>query len=100
MAILEKWERETVIAWDDSTHSAILTTYKTSMIKKMDEYCIKHPKEYKMFNEIILDGEVVGKEYKFPKRLVTVRQPSTRTMTEEQKKASAERLKKARDKKK
>lgn len=100
MAILERWERETVIAWDDSTHSAILTTYNTSMIKKMDGYCIKHPKEYKMFNKIILDDEVVGKEYKFPKRLVTVRQPSTRTMTEEEKKASAERLKKARDKKK
>lgn len=100
MAILEKWEKETVISWDDSTRSAMLSTYNTAMIKKMDEYCKKHPKEYKLHNEIILDDEVVGKEYKFPKNLITVRQPTTRTMTEEQKKASAERLKKARDKKK
>lgn len=100
MAQLEKWERETVITWDDGTHSATLTTYNTAMIRKMDDYCKKHPKEYRLHNEIIYDDEVVGKEYKFPKRLVTVRQPTTRTMTDEQKQNAAKRLQKARNKKK
>ena len=93
---LESWERETVISWDDSTKIATLSTYNKSMINKLDKLCQQHPNEYKMFNEIILDGEVVGKEYRFAKKLVSVRAPSTRKMTEEQKVEAGNRLRKAR----
>jgi hypothetical protein len=98
--VLQDFERESAIWYSDADKTANLTTFNKSLINKMDKYCKEFPNTYKLIREIILDGEIAGKEYSFPKKLVSIRQPSSRKMTDEQKKAAGERLKKTKDKKK
>lgn len=98
--VLQPHERETCMGWDNQTRTCRMITYNKALIKQLDAYCADFPAEYKVVNEIIYDGVVEGKEYTFPKNLITIRKPSKkRKLTEKQKKAAAERLKKAREKK-
>ena len=94
MAQLEKFEIETSIWYNKEESTASLSTFDIAMINKMDKYCKEFPDTYKLIREIIMDKEIVGKEYTFNKKLVSIRQPSSRKMTDEQKKAAGERLKK------
>lgn len=100
---LEQWERETVFAFDESSKKAQITTFSRSVISKLDKFCQEYPDVYKFKNEIIIDGESMGKEYECGnKRLINFRAPTKRKMTEEEKKNAADRLKvnKTKDKKK
>lgn len=93
---LQSFERYTCIGFDNSSTKAQMTTYNSTMIKKMDKLCKDFPSEFKMVSEQYDNGKLEGKEYEFNKKYVTIRQPTKRKMTEEQKKAAAERLEKAR----
>ena len=74
--------------------------FDQTLDRKLMEYCKKYPKEFKMVSEQIIDNELEGHEFEFPKKLVTIRQPrEKKKMTEEQKLEAAERLQKARKKK-
>lgn len=90
---LESFEKESVVGWDDSTKTAILTTWSRSLITKIDKLCKEHPNTYKLINEQELDGSIC-KEYEFPKRLVSFRSPNKRKMSDEQKQAASDRMKK------
>jgi hypothetical protein len=95
----EDFELETVICYNKEKNSlAQLSTFDTTVSNKMDKLCKQFPNTYKLINNIIMDGTVVGKEYEFPKKLVSIRQPSSRKLTDEQKKAAGERLKKTKSK--
>ena len=95
MVTLEKFERETVIGYSDDGNSASITTFNRTMLNKLEKMNKDYPDTYKFVRDLMLDGEVVGKEYSFPKRLITLRSPSTKKqMSEDQKKAAAERMKK------
>ncbi len=92
---LESFEREVAIGWDDSTKTAQVTALSKSIIKKLDKLCQEHPNAYKVLREIVVDGVIEGKEYNCPKRLINFRAPTAkRELTEEQRKAAAERMKK------
>src|SRR5690554_2042905 len=93
---LESVERETCIGWSDDTHAAEITTFNRAMINKLAKLAKQYPSKYKLKQEIEVDGEKCGVLYTFPKNLVTLRAPTSRKMTEEQKKAAGERLKKSR----
>lgn len=96
---LQSFERYTCVGYDNSSTKAQLTTFNSTLIKRLDGFCKEFPKEFKMVSEQFdEDGKLVGKEYEFHKKYVAIRKPVERNMTEEQKKAAAERLKKARAK--
>lgn len=96
---LESIERETCIGWSDDTHTAEITTFNRAMINKLAKLARQYPSKYKLKQEIEVDGEKCGVIYTFPKNLVTLRAPTSRVMTEEQRKVAGERLKKSRAKK-
>lgn len=91
---MHDFERETVIGYSDDSSKASITTYNRAMINKLDKYCKDFPKSYKLIREIEYDDKVEGKEYSFPKNLVTIRIPSTKKMSDDQKQAASDRMKK------
>lgn len=98
---LHSFERETTFGWDDSTDICQCITFNRALDRKLQSYCKEFPDLFKQCSEQVYDGIVEGHEYEFPKKFLTLRKPTKkkREMTEEQKRAAAERLKKARQKK-
>ncbi len=97
---LQSFERYTCLGFDNSSTRCDLTTFNTTIMKRLDGFCKEFPKEFKMVREQLDEnGVLVGKEYEFHKKYITIRKPTKRKMTEEQKKAATERLKKGREKK-
>lgn len=92
---LQSFERETVMGWDKSTTICKLITFDQSLDRKLMGYCKKFPDKFKMVSEQVFDGICEGHEFEFPKNLITIRQPTERKkMTEEQKQAASDRMKK------
>ncbi len=90
-------DRETSFTWDDSTKTCQLITFNKALLHKLDKYCKDYPTVFKKTGDQIFDEIKEGAEYEFPKNLISIRQPSKKKeMTDEQKKATAERLQKAR----
>lgn len=99
--VLQPFERETTFGWDKSTHTCSLITFDQSLDRKLMKYCEQFPKHFKMVSEQIFDDIVEGHEFEFPKSLVTINKPrAKKQLTPEQKKAQAERMRKARESKK
>ena len=87
-------ERETIIRWDESGNECIIYTCNKTLIARLDRYCKHNPKQWELY-----DSDDTSKSYKTTKKLITIREKSQRsTMTEEQKQAAAERLRKVREK--
>ena len=81
-------EQETVVVIDRQTRKANIYSTDTRFINKLDK---RYERTKEHFNE---DG-ICAVEYEVPENLISFRSPTTkRTMTEEQKKAASERLKK------
>ncbi len=98
---MEKHERYVCIGFDDSSNMAECTVFSKPWITKLDKLCKQFPNKFKMTGEQMFDGVVEGKEYEFPKSLITIRQPTKRKkMTEEQKQAASDRMKKMHEAKK
>lgn len=67
----------------------------TLWMRKMDRLVQESPEHYQCTKVITAKGEIVGKEYRFPvKMLLLRRRPVVCHLTEEQRKACAERLRK------
>lgn len=84
---LTKEERETVIIFNEASDMAILDTASLPMMRKMGKLCDEFPDVYKV---VKTDGR--GARYELPKNLITVRRPRKVEMTEEQRRAAADRL--------
>lgn len=95
---LSREEIETHVYWDAQNKVAHLFTCDPVYIRKMDKLCKESPDTYKLEREDRHD-DYVGKFYTFPSKLVSFRTPSTRTMTDEQRAAAAERMSSVRKKK-
>ena len=97
---LEAMERYTVYGFDDSTNLCEVTTFNRALINKLSKLSKKHPDTYKLKNEGIVDNSPYV-EYTFPKRLVSLRAPTERKMSEEERQKKSERMKqlKAKEKK-
>ena len=60
----------------------------------------KNPEEWRLVHQDTVNGEVVSETFECPKKLISLRaSTSSRVMTEEQRQAAAERLRKARENK-
>ena len=81
-------EQEIHIGASRDEDFAICYCSDSTWITKMDKLVAKSPELFKVIAE-----NDISKTYKFPKRLISVRS-SIREMTEEQKQAAAERMRK------
>jgi len=98
---MTKEEKEVIIRFDESSPTATLYTASSIWITKFNKLCKENPKQFKCVKTEYIGGtrKAEGKYYEFPKKFITIRSKEVkRTMSDEQRKASAERLKKARAK--
>ena len=93
---LEKSERFICFGMESDSITCHCTCLDKVWDKKLMEYCKKFPDQFKMTQALIFDDVVEGHEFEFNKRLVSIRQPSKRKMSEQQKQEAGERLKKTR----
>lgn len=82
---MTKYERETVITYNDEEDAATVYTCNAALIRKLDSFCLKSP----LFNKAKSDSE--SATYTFPKKCVSIRLP--RTLTEEKRAEMALRAK-------
>lgn len=86
-------EQEVVINFDRVDEFATIYTSDITWIRKMDKMCEECPDEYKCIQESKCNGNIVGKTYQFPKKLVSLRKPmKQKNVTEEVKKLRMENL--------
>lgn len=93
-------EQETVIRFDRNSDKATVYTSDYTEMTKLHKLMKNSDSEWTLVRTDTQDGDVVGETYECPKKLISLRSKSTtRTMTEEQRKAASERLRKAREEK-
>lgn len=97
---LSRYEQETSIWYNNEDDMAICYTCNKALMNKLDKYCANYPDTYNFKRDIVYDGIVVGKEYIFPKKLVSFRSPSTKSISDEQRQVLSERMKTLRKQKK
>ena len=91
-------EQETVVNFERNTDKATVYTSDSTMLTKLHKLMEKNPKEWRLIDKGRIDGDIVSETFECPKRLISFRTSTTsRVMTEEQREAAAERLKKARE---
>ena len=92
-------EQETVVNFERNTDKATVYTSDATMLTKLHKLMEKSPKEWRLIDKGRVNGDVVSETFECPKRLISFRtSTASRVMTEEQREAAAERLKKAREK--
>ena len=80
-------EQEVCINYNKADDTAIMYISDTTQIKKIDKMCEAYPDTYicKQVHKLS-NGEIVGKTYEFPKKLVSLRKPNKKMkLTEEEK---------------
>lgn len=92
-------ERETIINFNAAEDTAEIYTADPVYIRKLDNLCEQFPDTYKFMAELSAKRCKESKTYSMQKRLVKFRPPVTREISEEQRAALAERLRKARENK-
>ncbi|MDO4943129.1 MAG: hypothetical protein Q4E73_09895 [Lachnospiraceae bacterium] len=91
---LSRYEQETIVNFNAEEDTAELYTADPVWIRKMDKLIKQNPEQFKRGKSEQYEGKVIAKRYIFPKRFVTIRSKDIeRKMTEEQKRAAAERMK-------
>ena len=89
-------EQETIITIGALDKTANICSNDPNYWRKFDGMCEKHPNEYKLTKiHRTKDGLILCKWYEVPRKLVRFGTPVV--MSEEQRKAAAERLQKARE---
>ena len=92
---LSRYEQEVIINFNAEGEHASLYTANPVWIRKMDKRLEQNPDQFRLRRVERIKGEVVSKEYIFPKRFVSIRSRDIkRVLTEEQRKEIAERFKK------
>lgn len=93
-------EQETTVAFERNTDKATIYTSDATMLTKLHKLMEKNPKEWRLIGKGRINGDIVSETFECPKRLISFRTSTvSRVMTEEQREAAAERLKKARENK-
>ena len=88
-------EQEIVITMSGRTDIVKVYTSYPHWMKRLDKYCEEEPDNWKCVKVDTIDGDAIGKFYEAPRDLLKL-QKRKRQISEEQKKASAERLAKYR----
>ena len=84
---LTRYEQETIINFNAQDQMATLYTRDPAVMRKVDALVIEYPDTFKCIGETDID-----KTYEMPKYAVTYRKP--RKLSEEQREAARERMKK------
>ena len=90
---LTRAEQETIISYNEEEQTASVYTYNAALRRKLDCLAQERPEECRL-ERSAHDGQAV--EYIVPKRWIKVNPPRRVSFTEEQRRASAERLAAAR----
>lgn len=91
---LSKYEQEVIINFNAEDEEATLYSANPAWIRKMDKMVELNPEQFSMYRKEKLHGEIVSKAYRFPKEFITIRSKKREVnLTDEQRKAAAERLK-------
>lgn len=86
-------EQEVIINFDRAGDEASLYTADPIWIRKMDKLVKDHPERFKVIRQETYKGEVIAKDYTFPKRFITIRTKEiSKNLTAEQRQAQAERM--------
>ena len=92
---LTRYEQETIVNFNAENNTATLYTADPVQIRKYDKYVAQNPNQFKIIDIQTCQEDVISKTYEFPKKFVTVRKKETvRTMTEEQRRAASDRMRK------
>ena len=93
-------EQETVINFTRDSDKATIYTTDTTMRSKLHKLSMKNGKDWVLLRQDTdcIDHDVISETYQCPKKLISLRALS-RKLTEEQRQAAAERLRKARENK-
>lgn len=90
-------EKETIISFVKGSTVAYIYTADNTVLTKLKKNVNANPKEWKLHNVYRSSDSYAAVEVTCPKKYISFRGKSkSREMTEEQKKAASERLKKAR----
>lgn len=93
-------EQETVINFTRDSDKATVYISDSTMLTKLHKLMKKNPEEWRLVHQDTVNGEIVSETFECPKKLISLRaSTSSRVMTEEQRQAAAERLRKARENK-
>ena len=96
--ILSKIEQETIFSFNNEEETAVIHTAAPSWIRKLDKYVSENPKEFQCVEVQSMEGKVISKDYKVPKKLISVRSHTKKKVfTDEQKKVFSERMKEHRN---
>lgn len=87
---LSRYERETIINFNAEEPTTTLYTRDPAFMRKLDQLVISFPEFYKCIGETDID-----KTYELPKFSVNYRKP--RRLSEEQRKAASDSMKKVRN---
>ena len=91
---LSRYEQEVIINFNAEDDETSLYTANPVWIRKMDKLLEQNPEQFRLGKIEHVKGEIVSKEYFFPKQLITIRSGSKkRTLSDDQKLELAERLK-------
>lgn len=86
-------EQETVITWDRTSDMMEVYTAEPALMRRLSSL-----PAYEQVEQFTQNGEVVALKFRAEKKLLTLRSKrTTNNMTEEQKEAARERLRKARE---
>lgn len=96
---ITRLEQETIVNFNAAEDTASVYTADPVYMRKLDKLCEQFPDTYKFMEELSAKRCKESKTYSMPKRLVKFRPPITREISEEQRAALAERLRKARESK-
>ena len=90
---LSRYEQEVIINFNAEEETAELYTANPVWIRKMDKLVEQNPEQFQEYRRERIDGKVISKSYRFPKRFVTIRSKDVKILlSDEQKKVIAERL--------
>ena len=95
---LSRYEQEVIINFIADEDTATLYTANPAWIRKLDKLVEQNPEQFEMYRQEKMDGRVISKAYRFPKRFVSIRsKDKTSCMTEKHKQEAAERLRRRRE---
>ena len=87
-------EQETSIVCERNSDKMTIWTSDNTMVTKLKGLMIKNPDAYKLISISTCDGQPVAYEIEAPKKFLSFRSTNApRTITEEQRAASSERMK-------
>ncbi|MEY8409960.1 hypothetical protein AALB51_01790 [Lachnospiraceae bacterium 62-26] len=87
-------EQETIINYDRAGDMANLYTADPVMLRKIDNLVKNNPEQFQERRQFKYNGQIIAKDYTFPKRFITIRTKDIeRNISQERRAELSERMK-------